>query len=366
MKQPLGWTRLFRGLVVIGLAFGGIPVTRADPPAPSHQGHPPQNPGECALIQDDAKRLACYDKFIPPRVAQKTAPEQKKQAVRKAAEQGRVAPPQKSDQSLLQQLLTREQNLFSYSGGPVAYRPTYALPLSWTGSPNQAPETPTHPATPYDSRLQTREVKFQISFKLPLLTGLFSNRTTLWFGYTQRSFWQAFARSSSSPFRETDYEPELFLNYQPDMSLGPGTLDVVGLGIDHQSNGRSDPFSRSWNRVKGRIRYSTGHWMFAVRPWWRIPESRSSDDNPDIEKYLGYADYLAALKLEGGQVFSLQMRNNLRRHDNLTSVTVGWSFPLSGDLRAYVQYVNGYGESLIDYNHRTQRIGVGFMLNDWL
>ena len=327
---------------------------------------PPQSPKDCALISDGVKRLACYDHFHPPQEVEKQSPPEKKQAVQAAADKGQVAAGQKENKSLLQRLLTKEQNLFSYSGGPVAYRPTYVLPISWTGNPNQAPGTPTHPNTPYDNRLDTKEVKFQLSFKFPVLTGVFDKRTTLWFAYTQRSFWQAYDRSASSPFRETDYEPELFFNYKSDIQLGPGSLDVVGLGLDHQSNGRSNPFSRSWNRVTAHFDYSTDNWLFVVRPWWRVPESRNSDDNPDIEKYLGYADYLAVVKLEGDQTLSVELHNNLRTHDNLTSVSVGWSFPLTGSLRGFVQYVNGYGESLIDYNHRTQRIGVGLMLNDWL
>ncbi|TVP59690.1 MAG: phospholipase [Halomonadaceae bacterium] len=260
----------------------------------------------------------------------------------------------------------RGQDLFSYSGTFVPHRRMYIMPFTWLHNPNQSPQSPAFGRNQIEQELANEEIKFQLSFKLPLLTGLFDGDTELWLGYTQVSLWQAYNNSESRPFRETNYEPELFLTHDLNKTIGPGTLDYVGLSFNHQSNGRPDPRSRSWNRIIGEAVYSSSKWAFSVRPWYRIPESSSNDDNPDISRFLGYAEYNALYQTGNDHTFGLRGYNNLRSGgNNRTSGEFSWSFPLGGTLRGYVQYYNGYGETLIDYNHRVNRVSLGFLLNDW-
>jgi phospholipase A1 len=59
-------------------------------------------------------------------------------------------------------------------------------------------------------------------------------------------------------------------------------------------------------------------------------------------------------------------RNNLRfDDDNRSTLQLGFDFTCIGPLNCYIQYFTGYGETLIDYNHYTNRIGVGVMIKDW-
>ncbi|MDX1801045.1 MAG: phospholipase A [Marinobacter sp.] len=348
---------------------------------------------DCALISEGVKRLLCYDRRNDPDKAREKASPERIDAVESAtvnltpeshqAEHSILPEQQASDtasaqtkkdgtdddsgvmNALVDRYVATEKALFSFSGGFVPHRPTYLLPITYVSKPNQQPYSPTQPTGVYDDKLDNKEAKYQISFKVPLLTGVFDGPTTFWFGYTQVSFWQVYNSKNSAPFRETNYEPELFMRYQTDYHIGPGTLNGISIGINHQSNGRSDPQSRSWNRILANAAYSYDRWLFMVSPWYRLPENRKDDDNPDLEKYVGYADYWAVYKWNEDKTLSLKLRNNLRS-DNKTSIQLGYSFPMGGKLKGFIQYYNGYGESLIDYNVRIHRIGIGVMLNDWL
>lgn len=337
---------------------------------------------ECALVANGIQRLACYDALIPPGEAREAASSAQKKDAQQAAGQlsfDDSANPNASasrreaadngdgvTNSLVDRYKSAEKALFSFSGSFVSYRPTYILPYTYAINPNKRPFSPRTGFSEYNEPLDNEEAKYQISFKVPLLTGWMDGRTTLWLGYTQLSFWQVYNTGGSAPFRETNYQPEIFARYDTRLDVGPGRLESVSLGLTHESNGQSEPQSRSWNRITGSLVYGYDRWLFRIHPWYRIPEKNSEDDNPDIQQYIGYADYWAVYKLDDSRTLSLKLNNNLSANDNRTSVQLGYSFPLGATLKGYVQYFNGYGESLIDYNERIHRLGIGIMLNDWL
>ncbi|MDX5337200.1 MULTISPECIES: phospholipase A [Marinobacter] len=334
----------------------------------------------CALIRDGIQRLACYDAQNDPEAARESADDQAlQQADEEAAalvaddvsREERVSEALGDDPdagvmaALVDNYLTAEKAIFSFTGSFVTHRPNYILPITYVDDPNPRPVSLRLGTGGYDYGLEQEEAKYQISFKIPLLTGIFDDRTTFWFGYTQQSYWQVYNTKDSAPFRETNYEPEIFFRHRLNWDIGPGTLSAVSLGFNHQSNGQSEPRSRSWNRITGAAAYSYDRWLFMVHPWYRLPESSSDDDNSDIEKYLGYGSYHAVYKLTEDRTFSLKLLNNMRS-TNRTSVEFGYSFPMGDTLKGFFQYYNGYGESLIDYNERIERFGVGIMLNNWL
>ena len=386
-SKPAGRKRNRLATTVLLLTTALPLYAQEQKPLPAEKALEDLTEEDCALIRQGVKRLACYDRLRNPQQARESAEEkrietveQKTATLQPPATQDRLpeqptpenepAAPTDEDDGLMTSLVNRyvaaEQAIFSFSGSFLAHRPTYILPATWVKDPNSTPTSPSQDPTRYDYTVDREEAKYQISFKVPLLTGLLDDRTTLWFGYTQRSFWQVYNTDDSAPFRETNYEPELFLRYQANLDIGGGTLNGVTFGLNHESNGQSDPRSRSWNRLVGSAAYSYGRWLFMVQPWWRIPESSSEDDNPDIERYLGHANYYLIRKFGEDRTLSLRLMNNLRSDNNKTSVEIGYSFPMGDTVKGFFQYYNGYGESLIDYNKRIQRFGLGIMINDWL
>jgi len=211
---------------------------------------------------------------------------------------------------------------------------------------------------------QKVESKFQISFKVPLKLNAFNGAGDFFAGYTQRSFWQLYNRGASSPFRETNYEPEVWFSRTVNQPILNWNLSSFAVGVNHQSNGLGGDTSRSWNRVVGILSFEHAGFGVVLRPWWRIPERRESDNNPDITNYLGSFD-LTLLGHYGDHVFDLMLRNNLKLQNNRGAMQLGWSFPLAPKLRAYAQWFYGYGESLIDYKVRQNTLGVGVQLLDW-
>ncbi len=291
---------------------------------------------DCRAIQDEARRLRCFDSI--PGEAPVSVPEK----------------------PALEQRTRKERDLARRAFAILPHRPNYVL-HTYSGAPNVAPFSSIDP----QADLQHQELKFQISLRVPLWNKMFGDNGDLWFGYTQLSFWQAFNSERSSPFRETNYEPELGLIFHTDFSLLGLKHRQFAVGFAHQSNGRDDELTRSWNRLWASFTLERGNFVLVLKPWYRIPEESATDDNPDMESYAGRVQLRLAYKL-GDQVFSSTLRNNLQTSHNRSGYELGWTLPYSKSIKGLIQYYNGHGESLIDYNVRTRRFGIGVLVEDWL
>ena len=240
------------------------------------------------------------------------------------------------------------------------YRSNYILPFTYNDSPNTAAVQEADPR----KGLKNAEVVFQLSLKVKLWQDILGKEIDLWFGYTQRSFWQFYNFEDSSPFRDTNYEPEILFNFRTDYHILGWRGRFLNVGFNHQSNGQSEPLSKSWNRLVANVGLEKNRLSLLLRGWYRFPESAEKDDNPHMEKYLGYGELWAYYFLKNHRL-GIMLRNNLDFQANRGALQAEWSFPLFERVSGYLQYFVGYGESLLDYNHSVNRIGIGVLLTDW-
>lgn len=346
----------------------------------------PASPAACTSISSDAMRLACYDRALGYTAADTAEADAAAEAAREAQRQtlaGAQTPEErrqakeifKSDDpnvanagrgSLLDSRweLAKDSKLGTFQ--LRAYKPVYLLPAFWTSKVNETPSSPNPNNTVTDPQpLDSTELKFQLSFKTKVVEDLFHDNGDIWVGYTQSSRWQSYNAEESRPFRETNYEPEAMLVFRNNYGLFGWRGRLTGIALTHQSNGRSDPLSRSWNRVILNFGLDRENWALMLRPWFRIKEDRSDDNNPDIEDYMGRGDATLVYNRNGHEV-SLMARHSLRGGDRSHgALQLDYGFPITNLLRGHVQVFDGYGESLIDYNHKATYIGVGVSLLEW-
>jgi phospholipase A1/A2 len=229
------------------------------------------------------------------------------------------------------------------ANGFSSHKSNYILPLTWSD---------------IDDGRDKKEIKFQVSIKQRLLKFY---GWAFFFGYTQKSFWQAYDDSKSRPFRENNFNPELFLRTK--MWLGVR----CDLGLEHESNGRDIPSSRGWNRIYLLPYYENDRFVVFLKGWYKIhepekkyPNDVNGDDNPDINKYYGYGEL--GMKLKIPELNNIRVtglgRYNFRHKKGAVELSV--IVPgLISSMGITAQYFDGYGESLIDYNVRQRKFGVG-------
>lgn len=247
------------------------------------------------------------------------------------------------------------------------HKRNYFSPISYSSTPNTEPYRESEDKALVN--LKHAEAEFQFSTKILIYENIFNDNGHLYLGYTNRSFWQIYSDEDSAPFREIDHQPELLLSFINDWEI-LGFRNVLNeFALTHQSNGKGGLESRSWNRIMINSVFERGRFIFALSPWYRIPEPEqdypgdpNGDDNPDISHYMGHFEFNGAYE-KGRNIFNIMLRNNFDS-DNKGALELGWSFPVSTNLRGQLKYFNGYGHSLIDYNADQEVVALGIVFTD--
>jgi phospholipase A1/A2 len=332
----------------------------------------PEDLERCRTIADPAARLACYDAAAAASVVPQKAPAPAPDAARPPGDAGPDATAYlvptgslKGGQSLIAQRWELEDRYNLGTFRFTFYRPNYILPVVYSSGVNDRPQTPTQPAPVLPGPLDQTEAEFQLSFKMKLWEDMFGSQSDLWLGYTQKSSWQVYNEELSRPFRETNYEPELIWSIPTSYEILGLKGRLLALGLVHQSNGRGDPLSRSWNRVYAMAALERGPFVLQVKPWYRFSESDSKDDNPDIKDYIGSAEFLAFYKWQEQLITTLRLRTTFKSDPSWGSAQFDVRFPITSEFRGYLQVFSGYGESMIDYNFRKTSVGLGVSMGTW-
>jgi phospholipase A1/A2 len=272
-----------------------------------------------------------------------------------------------SEQSLFLNRLRLEMRAVNEPFALLPHRPNYLLPVS------SHRRDPASIAT--SGANDDLEAHFQMSFKFPITEPLWNGRIIPYFAYTGRAWWQLYDSERSRPFREYNHEPELMAAVPISGIEAMGwKVRIATIGFNHQSNGRSAPQSRSWNRVVGEIYadHPSNTWS-SLKVWKRLsekakllPTDSDGDDNPDISRYLGNFEFRLGWVQNKGHQISLTARRSLNAGGK-GALQLDWSHPIKSTpaMRWYAQGFSGYGDSLIDYNQKINRLGFGIMINDW-
>ncbi|WP_232367561.1 phospholipase A [Alteromonas pelagimontana] len=269
--------------------------------------------------------------------------------------------PQKPE-SILSSRFKSDRNAIDNLFTITQHRPNFVLPITYVSDPSTVGNEDLTAQT-----VDNKEAKFQLSVKFPLYL---EEKTVdgMYFGFTLTSFWQLYNSQASKPFRETNYQPEVFYQREADFSVLGYDFNTFQVGFNHMSNGQSGVRSRSWNRLFASLLFSDVDNIYYLKAWYRIPEDEkltpddpSGDDNPEISNYYGRAEMGYGTRLGNFQILAL-LRNNMNFNTNRGSIELNLTYPITDRYELLLQYFNGYGDSLIDYNHSQERIGVGFQL----
>jgi len=333
--------------------------------------------GECARIDAESQRLECYDRLaasaatsvampetsVPPASAPASDATEQAAAATTTADPESAAVAWDDRPASVPYSLSRHWELDQRDKrGTFGFRPhmeNYLL-ATYTHRPNTDPYLPFRRLSGNPASLSHAELSFQLGFKMKLLENPMGMPLDIWAAYTQQSFWQADNHEISSPFRESNYQPELMAVMPVDFKLFGLSARYLNIGLVHQSNGQSSTLSRSWNRVYAQLGAERGNFSLTGRVWKRFKEARADDDNPDITDYMGHGD-LSAQYRWNEHMFSALGRYNFHTHRG--AAQLNWAFPLAHKLKGYVQVLSGYGQSLIDYNYRHHSIGLGVLVD---
>lgn len=232
-----------------------------------------------------------------------------------------------------------------------SYKQNYFLPFNYSNDYN-------NDYLDSDQESKNLEAAFQISVKYPLAFDITPVGGDLYFTYTNKSNWQLY--SEDEPFRETSHEPELLVDFGQDWEFGGIQNTNILIGYNHQTNGKAGEEERSWDRIFADAIFAHKDYSLSVRAWLPFSENNGGSNHE-------FSDYIGHHELNGRYYYedqTISLKTTWAFGEGHTGVTVGWAKPLTKALSAYVEGFYGYGDTMIDFDKKVERISVGFIFTN--
>ena len=201
-------------------------------------------------------------------------------------------------------------------------------------------------------------IKFQISIAQRLTRSTLPWGTYLYLFYTQKCFWNVL--ENSMPMTDLNFNPGIGITkplFVKNRYIGKMTLMV-----EHESNGRDSIQSRSWNRVALAANIIvTRNLMVHGKIWYPIVDGMN---NKDIVDYCGFFNFGFQVqsnnkRLMGGVTVTKRKGWNLN-----SNVTVDLAYRIfkKDNQYLFLQFYNGYGEGLLEYNKFHSQLRLGLLI----
>lgn len=207
---------------------------------------------------------------------------------------------------------------------------------------------------------ENSNVKFQISISQKLTKTTLPWHTYLYLFYTQKVFWNVL--ENSMPMTDLNFNPGLGI--AKPLFVKDRFIGKVMLQIEHESNGRDSIWSRSWNKVTlGANILIDPNFSVHSKVWIPIIDG---ENNKDILKYCGI--YQVGMSYQtrrfGASVVLVKRKGNIFNYNTIVEL----SYKLGNNQNQYLflQYYNGYGEGLLDYNKFHSQLRAGIVIKPTL
>lgn len=202
------------------------------------------------------------------------------------------------------------------------------------------------------------DVKFQVSIAQRVTKSTLPFNSYFFIFYNQKVFWNVF--QESMPVHDLNFNPGIGLSKL--LIVKDRVVGKASLLIEHESNGRDSIFSRSWNKISlcGSI-YLSPQFMVHAKYWIPIVDGIN---NKDILRYCGM--YQSGIQISSrdkkfGLAVTLVKRKGWNFNYN-TIVELNYRLFKKDNQYLFLQYYNGYGENLLDYNKYHSRLRLGIVI----